>query len=116
MVVNCKAWIGQPIYTERILKKYGMENCKPVVTPADAGVKLTKGIDNSEYVDEKHHQSVVRSLLYLSMRTHPDIAFAVSCAAHFCSEPTSHLTAVKFILRYLKGSTHHGLLFKRNES
>ena len=35
-------WIGQPIYTEKILKKFGMENCKPVTTPEDAGLKLTK--------------------------------------------------------------------------
>ena len=120
IVQNCKAgtiWIGQPIYTEGILKKYGMENCKPVATPADAGLKLTKGKEDSEYVEEKHYQSVVGSLLYLSMRTRPDIAFTVSCAVRFCSKPTSqHLTAVKRILRYLRGSTHHGLLFKRNGS
>ena len=100
-----------------ILKKYGMENCKPVATPVDAGLKLTKGTEGSEYVEEKHYQSVVGSLLYVSMRTHPDIAFTVSRAARFCSKPTSqHLTAVKRILRYLRGSTHHGLLFKRNGS
>ena len=120
VVQNCKAgtiWIGQPIYTEGILKKYGMEHCKPVTTPADAGLKLTKGTEDSEYVEEKHYQSVVGSLLYLSMRTRPDIAFAVSRAARFCSKPTSqHLTAVKRVLRYLRGSTHHGLLFKRNGS
>lgn len=120
IVQDCKAgtiWIGQPIYTEGILKKYGMENCKPVATPADPGLKLTKGTEDSEYVKEKHYQSMVGSLLYLSMRTRPDIAFAVSHAARFCSKPTSqHLTAVKRILRYLRGTTHHGLLFKSNGS
>ena len=60
-------WIGQPIYTEGILEKYGMKNCKPVATPADAGLKLTKGTEHSQYVEEKHYQSMVGSLLYLPL-------------------------------------------------
>ena len=94
-----------------------MENCKPLATPVDPGLKLTKGTEYSEYVDETHYQSVVGSLLYLSMRTRPDITFGVNLAAHFCSKPTSeHLKTVKPILRYLRGTTHYGLLFKRNGS
>ena len=35
----------------------------------------------------------------------------------FVQKPTSqHLTAVKRIFRYLRGTTHYGLLFKRNGS
>ena len=122
IVQNHKAgtiWIGQPNYTEEVLKKFGMENCKPLAIPAEAGLKLTKGTEDSEYVDETHYQSVIGSLLHLSMRTRPDITFAVSHAARFCSKPTSqHMTAVKRILRYLRGTTHHGLLYnyQRNGS
>ena len=88
-----------------------------MTTPAVPGLKLTKGTEDSEYVEKKHHQSMVGSLLYLSMQTQPDIAFAVSCAARFYSKSTSqHLTAVKHILRYLRGFTHHRLLFKSNGS
>ena len=58
------------------------------------------------------YQSAVGSLLYLSRRTHPDIAFAVSNVAKFSSKPTkTHWTAVKQILRYLKGTTSYGLLY-----
>ena len=93
-----------------------MKNCKPVAslaTPADTGLKLTKGTEHSEYVAEKHYQSIVGSLLYISMRTCPDITFAVS----FCSKPTTqHLAAVEHVLRYLRQSTLYGLLFKRNGS
>ena len=110
-------WIGQPTYTEEVLKKFGMENCKPVATPAEAGQKLTKGTEDSEYVDKVHYQSVVGSLLYLSTRTRPDITFAVNRVARFCSNPTTqHMTAVKRILRYLRGTTTLGLLYKRNGS
>ena len=76
-----------------------------------------KGTEDNEYVDKTHYQSAVGSLLYLSMRTHPDITFAVSLSAHFCSKTTSqHLTVVNRIFRYLRGTTHYGLLFKRNGS
>ena len=66
---------------------------------------------------EEVTQSAVGSLLYLSMRTRLDITFAVTLATCFCSKPTSqHLTAVKRIFRYLRETTHYGLLFKRNGS
>ena len=59
---------------------------------------------------------MVGSLLYLSMKTRPDIAFAVSRAARFCSKPThQHLIAVKRVLRYLQGIVQHGLLFQKSE-
>ena len=83
-----------------------MKNCKSLTTPVDIGVKLTQGRDDSEYIDESHYQSIVGSLLYLSMKTCPDIAFSVSRAALFCSKPTTqHLVAAKRILRYLRGTT-----------
>ena len=110
-------WIGQPTYTEAILQKFGMKKCKPLYTPVDVGSKLTKGTEDSEYIDKTHYQSMVGSLLYLSMRARPDITFAVRLAAQFCSEQTSqHMKAVKCIFRYLRGTTWYGLLFKEGES
>ena len=53
----------------------------------------------------------------MSMRTCPDIAFTVNHGVHFCLIPKLYnLTAVKCILRYLRGSTRHELLFKNNGS
>ncbi len=50
--------------------------------------------------------------MYLSTGTRPDIAFAVSNVAKFSSNPTKqHWTAVKRILRYLKGTRNFGLLY-----
>ena len=106
-------WIGQPTYTESILQKYGMQEAKPVRTPADINSKLLKASDESELVDQNLYQSAVGSLLYLSTRTRPDIAFAVGNVARYCSKPTkTHWTAVKRIFRYLKGTTRLGLLYR----
>eukprot|EP00980_Cylindrotheca_fusiformis_P013886 scaffold3599_cov81-Cylindrotheca_fusiformis.AAC.1 len=50
-------------------------------------------------------------LIYLCTNTRPDISYAVSCVARFNSAPKkSHATAVKTILRYLKGTMDKGII------
>ncbi len=79
--------------------------------------KLVKASEESEPADQGLYQAAVGSLLYLSSRTRPDIAFVVNSAARFCSNPTKeHWTAVKRIFRYLRGTTEFGLLYCKGES
>lgn len=112
-----KIWMGQPNYTAEILNKFQMENSKPTKTPCDTGTKLTKASSNSELFDKDVYQSAIGSLLYLSTRTRPDIAYAVSNVARFSSQPTKeHWTAVKHILRYLNGTRNYGLLYSSEET
>ena len=88
-----------------------MAQAKPVKTPVAVCQKLTAPED-SEPVDKDLYQSAVGSLIYLSTCTRPDIAFAVSNVAKYCSRPSKeHWTAVKRILRYLKATNDHGLLY-----
>ena len=57
---------------------------------------------------------MIGSLLYLTA-SRPDIMFAVSMCARFQIDPkTSHLLAVKRILKYLKGTIHLGLWYPRD--
>ena len=94
-----------------------MQNDKTCKTPVNPSLKLTKAKDGSTYVEGELYQSAVGKLNYLSTRTRPDIAFAVSNVAKFTPKPTEqHWRAVKHILRYLAGATNFGLLFTRNES
>ena len=110
-------WIGQPMYIENVLKKYGMENAKAISTPVDVGTKLVKAATDSEFIDPVLYQSAVGSLLYLSTKTRPDIAYAVNSVARFSSNPTKqHWMAVKRIFRYLRGTTNLGLLYKKSSS
>ena len=51
-------------------------------------------------------------ILYLSMNTRPDIAFAVSQVAWFTSNPKqSHASSVKMIIRYLSATSNQGIIF-----
>ena len=91
-----------------------MSEAKPVKTPVAVNCKLLKASEEGELVDQGLYQSAVGSLLYLAIRSRPDIAFAVNNVARFCSRPTKeHWTAVKRIFRYLSGTTHFGLLYTR---
>ena len=112
-----KVWVGQQAYTESLLRKFGMEDAKPVATPVDTSTKLVKGKESDECADQQQYQSAVGSLLYLAMATRPDITFAVSKVAKFCTMPTKqHWTAVKRILRYLRSTADYGLVFTPHSS
>ena len=107
-----KVWIGQQAYVESVLQKFGMEMANPVATPVDTSTKLMKSTDEEESFDQHQYQSAIGSLLYLSIATRPDIAFAVSNAAKFSAQPAKqHWTAVKRIMQYLRGTVNLGLAF-----
>ncbi len=112
-----QVWTEKPTFTESILKKYNMQDAKPVKTPVNVILKLLKATEECDLVDQTLYQSVVRRLLYLSTRTRPDITFAVNIVSCFCSKPTKqHWLAVKHSLRYLRGSTHVGLLYVKGKT
>ena len=112
-----KIWIGQPIYTAEVLKKFRMENSKLTTTPCDAGVKQTEATSDSELFDKKVYQSAIGSLLYLPTRTKSDIAYTVGIIARFCSQPTKeNWIAVKHTLRYLNGTRNYGLFYRETNN
>ncbi len=57
-------WIGQPVYVNKLLMTFKMENAKSVSMPVDTSVKLTKA-DSDERFDRNVYQSMVGRLLYL---------------------------------------------------
>lgn len=112
-----KLWIGQPAFTERILQKFGMSDAKPVRTPVNPDIKLTQCENETDVYNQKMYQAAVGSLLYLSTKTRPDIAFAVGTVARFSAKPTrDHWMAVKRILRYLGGTINFGLQYSETSS
>ena len=99
-----RVWIGQPAFMKSVREKFGMENSKPVTTPV-------KAVDDSEKINQAKFQFAVGSLLCLSTRTRPDIAYAMNNVAGFCAEPTNqHWTAVK-----RNGTQELGMLYNRGE-
>ncbi|GJS77720.1 hypothetical protein Tco_0727601 [Tanacetum coccineum] len=95
-----------------MLKKFGLEDSKPMKTPMSTETKLTKD-EEGESVDNTKYRGMIGSLLYLTT-SRPDIMFSVCLCARFQEDPkTSHLEAVKRIFRYVKGTTHLGLWYPK---
>ncbi|XP_070027197.1 uncharacterized mitochondrial protein AtMg00810-like isoform X2 [Nicotiana sylvestris] len=94
--------IHQQKYAKELIKRFKMEESKEINTPIATATKLDIDEPGSS-VDQKLYRGMIGSLLYLSA-SRPDIVFSVGLCARFQANPKeSHLTAVKRILRYLKG-------------
>ena len=74
------------------------------------GTRLTPSLD-THAVDLTLYRSMIGSLLYLTA-SRPDIMFSVYNYARYQGNPREpHLTAVKNIFRYLKGTISLGLWY-----
>ena len=84
---------------------------KSVKTPS---LKLVLATEKSICVKPEEYQCAVGKLLYLSTRTCPDIAFAVSSVARYTAQPTKeHWKAIKHLFRYLVGTINYGIIHIR---
>src|ERR1044072_3329998 len=105
-------YINQSKYTKELLKKFNMSECTSAKTPMHLTCILEKE-EVSAKVCQKLYRGMIGSLLYLTA-SRPDILFSVHLCARFQSDPReTHLTDVKRILRYLKGTTNLGLIYKK---
>ena len=58
------------------------------------------------------YSSAVGSLMYAMVCTRPDIAHAVGFVTRYMNDPgKEHWMVVKWILKYLRGTTSHALCF-----
>ncbi|GJT97570.1 retrovirus-related pol polyprotein from transposon TNT 1-94 [Tanacetum coccineum] len=99
-------------YAQEILKKHGMTSCDSIGTPM-----ATKHLDadlSGTLVDQTKYHSTVGTLMYLTA-SRPEIIHATCYCARYQAKPTEkHLTAVKWIFRYLKDSINMGLWYPKD--
>ncbi|WVZ75084.1 LOW QUALITY PROTEIN: hypothetical protein U9M48_023175, partial [Paspalum notatum var. saurae] len=108
-------FIYQEKYTRDLLKRFKMDDCKPIETPMATNTKLDPD-ESGIKVDQTLYRSMIGSLLYLCA-SRPDIMFSVCLCARFQADPKeSHLTVVKRILRYLKHTPSIGLWYPKGAS
>lgn len=112
-----KLWQSQKKYIERVLKRFNMKSTKDVSTPLPGHMKLGKKIcptikDEKESMAKVPYFSSVGSLMYAVVCTRPDIAYAFGVVSKILeNSEKEHQEAVKWILRYLKGTTGDCLCF-----
>jgi hypothetical protein len=105
-----------------VLERFRMQNAKPVSTHLASHFKLTKEMcpktqEEIEYMSRVPYSSTVGSLMYAMVCTRPDIAHAVGVVSRYMKNPgKEHWEAVKYILRYLRGTANHALCFGGSET
>lgn len=113
--------LSQQRYIDDILKRYGMNESKPVSTPLDMNQKISGEMspeDEEEIAEMKKvpYREAIGSLLYAAQITRPDIGFAVNLLSRYCENPgRGHWIGVKRIMRYLKGTRGYELIYGEAE-
>jgi len=106
-------YVHQTKYSKELPKKFKLQDCKVMNTPMHPTCILSNE-DTGTKVDQKLYRGMIGSLLYLTT-SRPNILFSVFLCARFQSDPReSHLIVVKRIVRYLKGTTNLGLLYRKS--
>lgn len=107
--------LKQTSYAKKVLAKSRMKDCKPTKYPMEPALQLDKD-EMGKAVDPTGYKSIVGRLRYL-VHTRPDIAFSVGIVSRYMERPTiKHYTAVKRILRYLKGTLDYGLIYSKGSN
>ena len=112
-----RLFLSQKSYLERVIARFGMQSAKTVVTPLAPHFRLSGKQSPSSEAEKDEMSSVpyasaVGSLMYAMVCTRPDISQAVSVVSRYMANPgKAHWEAVKWVLRYLKGTLNSGLCF-----
>ncbi|XP_065874841.1 uncharacterized protein [Euphorbia lathyris] len=114
------------VYLKGKLFGFKMNEDKPVEEYLDDFSKIIIDLENIELSSKQSPQtdeekedmervpysSVVGCLMYAMVCTRPDLAHAVSLISRFMANPgRAHWSAVKWVLRYVKGSLSKGLSY-----
>ena len=111
--------LSQKRYIEKILKRFGMHDCKPGDTPMAKGDKfsLSQYPKNNFEIQEMQqipYASAIGSLIYAQVCTHPDIAYIVGMLGRYLSNPRKdHWIAAKRVMRYLQRTKDYMLTYRK---
>ena len=109
--------LSQKGFVEKVLSRFHFESAKSVATPHATHFKLSAKMSPKTEAERSDmarvpYSSAVGSLMYLMVCTRPDLAHAVGVVSRFLSCPgIGHWEAVKWIVRYLRGTSDARLTF-----
>nr|GEY71387.1 uncharacterized mitochondrial protein AtMg00810-like [Tanacetum cinerariifolium] len=109
-ILKEEVYVGQP---PGFVSKFGMENCDTFLTLMVEQAKLKLDLVGKP-VDHTDYRSMIGSLMYVTS-SRPDIMFATCMCARYQANPNEHhVSAVKRIFRYLKGTINLGLWYPKD--
>ena len=110
-------FLDQTHYLTKLVRKFGFLDAIPLSVPADPHTHLSLlSADNSPPNSLFPYQTIVGCLQFACIGTRPDISYAVSVAAKYCSNPSpAHCNALRRILKYLAGTLNLGISFSGDD-
>ena len=102
-------------YVLEVINDVGMLGCKPVKTPIEVNLKLSKD-EGKLLADAGMYRRLIGRLLFLTI-SRPYITYSIHRLSQFMSKPREpHLKAAYRAIQYLKGTSGQGLLFSTQSS
>ena len=105
-------FLSQGKYIVKLLERFGMVDCKSVLTPMELNFKKFCGSAARHVLANptEYHQ-LVGALMFL-VNTRPDVCFAVNTLSQHMVEPHQiHWIGANNLLRYLRGTINHALRY-----
>ena len=108
--------LGQQSYINDIIKRFGLEDARPISTPMEPGADFTPGTPHISPTtltprERSTYREMIGALLYLSTVTRADVAYCISTLSRYLEEPSkTHYTAVQRAIRNLKQTSEKRLV------
>ena len=100
--------LSQSMFTDTIVKRFGMENSKRGFILMRHGVQISnehspKTVEDRALIEKISYVSVIGSIMYAMLCSRQDVAYALSVMSRFKANPGErHWEAEKCILKYLR--------------
>ena len=117
---KCIMILSQRKYLEKVLRTFGMSSNKSVVTLLASHFKLScsqcpSTDEEKSEMTKVPYANVVGCMMYAMVLTRPDLAHALNVVSRFMATLVKeHWKAVKWVLRYLKGTQGYGLVYGKS--
>ncbi|XP_062103053.1 secreted RxLR effector protein 161-like [Humulus lupulus] len=114
--------LKQRSYMNKVQNGFNMQDTKSASVPIGGQSVLSKDqcpvtVEEKEYMKEVPYAMALGCLMHIMVSTGPDIAHTLSILTRFMSNPgMEHWNALKWLLRYLRGTSDYGLTYyKKSE-
>ncbi|WVZ49078.1 LOW QUALITY PROTEIN: hypothetical protein U9M48_000459 [Paspalum notatum var. saurae] len=111
-------FLSQHSYIQKVLRRFNMHdsNHTSIASHFKLSSSQCPSTDSDfEYMSRIPYSSAVGSLMYAMVCSRPDLSYAMSLVSRYMANPgKEHWNAVKWILRYLRGTSDACLQFGRN--
>ncbi|KAL7304621.1 hypothetical protein TKK_0002870 [Trichogramma kaykai] len=100
-------------YAIKILQRFNMFDANPVSCPLEKGTCLISPTESPSSTNHPYRKAT-GSLMFLTNVTSPDLSFSVNYFSRFLEKHArNHCEALKRVMRYIKGTINHGIVYKR---